>query len=252
MGLLPVARGQSTYINFILVTEKSNPVATSFSDGFKALQDSDSRVRIDQDVIDFSRNMSQDAFTRMCEVLDSGKAISAVVDTTWGGWIKGRKKALEMGLPYVRLQAANLHPFVQAADDFLKSMNAIDAALIFQDKTDLDQGLSYIIGNSFLRIVATQMQDPNILDRLKKMRPRPSNFVVWGDSASINDIYTKAKAKQMITRDTKWTLVVKDLTGSNVNVKDLIQPANVIVVDGYACCNILDRKTGKKFDLISL
>ena len=40
---------------------------------------------------------------------------------TWGGWIKGRRAAVEMGLPYIRVQGAENHPFVQAADDFLES-----------------------------------------------------------------------------------------------------------------------------------
>ena len=46
--------------------------------------------------------------------------ISAIIDLTWGGWIKGRKAAVEMGLPYIRVQGAENHPFVQAADDFLE------------------------------------------------------------------------------------------------------------------------------------
>ena len=40
---------------------------------------------------------------------------------TWGGWIKGKRAAIEMGLPYIRVQGAENHPFVQAADDFLES-----------------------------------------------------------------------------------------------------------------------------------
>ena len=44
-----------------------------------------------------------------------------MIDLTWGGWIKGRRTAAEMGLPYIRVQGAENHPFVQAADDFLES-----------------------------------------------------------------------------------------------------------------------------------
>ena len=44
-----------------------------------------------------------------------------MIDLTWGGWIKGRRAAVEMGLPYIRVQGAENHPFVQAADDFLDS-----------------------------------------------------------------------------------------------------------------------------------
>ena len=40
-------------------------------------------------------------FSAMCERLASG-GISAVVDMAWGGWIKGRKSAADMGVPYIR------------------------------------------------------------------------------------------------------------------------------------------------------
>ena len=51
----------------------------------------------------------------MCQHLATGQ-FSAVVDLAWGGWIKGRKTASALGLPYVRAESAN-HLFVQAADD---------------------------------------------------------------------------------------------------------------------------------------
>ena len=52
---------------------------------------------------------------------ESCSGISGVIDLTWGGWIKGKRAAIEMGLPYIRVQGAENHPFVQAADDFLES-----------------------------------------------------------------------------------------------------------------------------------
>ena len=62
------------------------------------------------------------------------------------------------------MEAAN-HLFVRAADDYLKSIDAIDAAIIFPSKKFLDQSLYYIIGNSFLRIIGAQMEDTNALNR---------------------------------------------------------------------------------------
>ena len=47
--------------------------------------------------------------------------------------MKGQKTANILGLPYIRMQAAN-HLFVQAADDFLKNQKAVDAALIFENQ----------------------------------------------------------------------------------------------------------------------
>jgi hypothetical protein len=37
-----------------------------------------------------------------------------------------------------RVEAAN-HPFVRAADEYLRSLEAVDAALIFETQSSLDQ-----------------------------------------------------------------------------------------------------------------
>ena len=56
-----------------------------------------------------------------------------MIDLTWGGWIKGKRAAIEMGLPYIRVQGAENHPFVQAADDFLESqVSCAKSIAIFQ------------------------------------------------------------------------------------------------------------------------
>ena len=41
-----------------------------------------------------------------------------------------------------RVETAN-HPFVQAADDYLQTLEAVDAALIFEGQTQLDQVLVF-------------------------------------------------------------------------------------------------------------
>ena len=58
-----------------------------------------------------------------------------MIDLTWGGWIKGKRAAIEMGLPYIRVQGAENHPFVQAADDFLESQ--VDVSICYRKKHPL-------------------------------------------------------------------------------------------------------------------
>ena len=52
-------------------------------------------------------------------------------------------------------------------------------------QTKLDQSLYYIIGNSFLRIIGAQLEDPGAFERLQKMRPRPSNYIAWGSTKKV-------------------------------------------------------------------
>ena len=49
----------------------------------------------------FRRNESDARYEDLCAQLETGQ-FSAVVDLAWGGWIKGRKTAAELGLPYIR------------------------------------------------------------------------------------------------------------------------------------------------------
>ena len=145
-----------------------------------------------------------------------------------------------MGIPYIRVEAAN-HPFVRAADDYLKYRKSVDAALIFPKKSGLDQSLYYIIGNSPLRIIGAQMTDTDGLDRLKRMRPRPSNYIVWGSQEELQDIYDKAKAKDMIKRDSKWTLVFNDFTQVDFPQASLKDLTTLMTLTPESCCAVLDR-----------
>ena len=61
----------------------------------------------------------------------------------------------------------------------------------------------YIIGNSFLRIIGAHQEDTDAFRRLKKMRPRPSNYVAWGSTEKVTEAYAKAKEMQMLKRDTR-------------------------------------------------
>ncbi len=87
-------------------------------------------------------------------------------------------------------------------------------------QTKLDQSLYYIIGNSFLRIIGAHQEDSGAFDRLKKMRPRPSNYVAWGSTEAIKAAYKKAKEMQMLKRDTRSRSQGQLLPGHSQTVVD--------------------------------
>ena len=60
----------------------------------------------------------------------------------------------------------------------------LSAELLFS-QAKLDQSLYYIIGNSFLRIIGAQLEDPGAFKRLQDMRPRPSNYIAWGSTKKV-------------------------------------------------------------------
>ena len=228
-------------IKFLVVTEKLQPAMNArFSEGLTAAQDATGET-FEMVNIEFERKNSDAAYEEMCNELGSGE-FSAVVDMAWGGWIKGRKTAAKLGLPYVRLEAAN-HLFVQAADNFMKAQNAVDAALIFEDQIKLDQSLYYIIGNSFLRIIGARQDDPDdAFKRLKKMRPRPSNYIVWGSTDAVKAAYDKARSMQMLKRDIRWTLVFEDMKSETFKNSELDDQTNFVeMLDQENCCIIMNK-----------
>ena len=89
------------------------------------------------------------------------------------------------------------------------------------------------------------MKDPNLLNQINQMRPRPSNFVVWASTNSTVHLYDKAKAKGMIKRDTKWTLVFEDYDYNQFDNAELSQNTNFLTPTERSCCGYLDKADGK-------
>ena len=112
-----VTQGQAD-IKFLLVTESvQSHLNDKFSDGFKKVESSTSDT-FTFEAISFKRKDSDAAHTEMCQMLQTGE-YSAVIDMAWGGWIKGRKTANELGLPYIRVESANpvSYTHLTAADE---------------------------------------------------------------------------------------------------------------------------------------
>ena len=65
----------------------------------------------------------------------------------------------------------------------------MDAALIFETEAQLDQSLYFLIGNSYIRVIVLDLEEPNVMQRLAKMRPSPSYYVAHGDTPTLTKIY---------------------------------------------------------------
>ena len=84
------------------------------------------------------------------------------------------------------------------------------------------------------------------------MRPRPSNYVAWGNTDFLMKLYQKAKNEDMIKRDSKWTLVFEDFKSdyqSNIIRQNLMDLANIIEMSPKSCCIIQDSISSINFFL---
>ena len=97
-----------------------------------------------------------------------------------------------------------------------------------------------------MRIIGANLQDPEAFDRLQKMRPRPSNYITWGTTKELQEIYEKAKSKKMVKRDSKWILVSTDFGGNKIKQESMKDLATVITMTDDTCCPLLE-KSGSEF-----
>ncbi len=100
-----------------------------------------------------------------------------------------------------------------------------------------------------MRIIGGQLEDADALNRLQKMRPRPSNYIAWGTTSQLTDIYEKAKAKDMVKRDSQWTLVQMDFGSEKFPANLLKDPANIFTLDQSACCKLLESSGNVLLDV---
>ena len=101
--------------------------------------------------------------------------------------------------------------------------------------------------------IGANLEDPDAFERLRKMRPRPSNYISWGSTQQLQEVYELAKSKDMIKRDSKWTLVSSDFGGNEIQQNTLKDLATIVTMTDDTCCLILEKtdsklKTGPKFD----
>ncbi|XP_042887113.1 ionotropic receptor 25a-like isoform X1 [Penaeus japonicus] len=166
-----------------------------------------SAVTLNHEVVTVSLDNEELGQGQLCSSIFNGAAL--LLDVTAGGWAYGRDTAAAHGIPYVRLQISN-YQWMSAVDDLLQSRNATDAALIFGTEAQLDQALYYLVEGSVVRVIVLAGIMSNTTETLKKMRPAPSYYVILGSSKEISTLFDKAMQNDLVTRDSRWTLVATD------------------------------------------
>ena len=74
-----------------------------FSRGFNQVIATNPSLRVNMEMVPFSRKESETAYQDMCAKLRQ-RPLTVLVDMTWGGWVKGRRTATRIGIPVIRLQ----------------------------------------------------------------------------------------------------------------------------------------------------
>ena len=206
-----MSQARAADVMLIILTEKNNvqnPFVTAVMQGISVVQTNSNGLTFDHISIVLDRGEEAASLKAFCTAVESNQ-FAAIVDLTWNGWEEVGAKSKVNGFPYIRLDST-VHHFVKAADNYLLDNEAVDTALIFRTEAELDQTLHYLIGNSNLRVMVVDMEENDVITRLSKLRPSPSYYVAHGSTATVIDIYKKAKSKKLVKRDARWTLVFHD------------------------------------------
>uniref|UniRef100_T1IU70 Receptor ligand binding region domain-containing protein n=1 Tax=Strigamia maritima TaxID=126957 RepID=T1IU70_STRMM len=178
-------------------------------------------------------------FETVCNTIKTG--VSIVLDFTWKGFKEVADACLRLGIPYQRIDTT-IGQFVRAADNYLESRTITDAVLIFADEKELHQGLNYLIGNSVIRVLVLSQLDKDIAANLTKLKPAPSNYVVFGKGGYLQDVVKQARASSLIKKDSKWFLVYEDF---NSNDKPDLSPEKATITyiqpRKDLCCQFLSK-----------
>ncbi|XP_059489229.1 ionotropic receptor 25a-like [Neocloeon triangulifer] len=160
----------------------------------------------------YSASKEDETWTAVCRELSNG--VTVIVDATENGYVKLKATADQNFVPYFRIEPT-IGPFARAAAEYVLNLNATDAALIFQNDADMQQGTRALLANSRLRITsyATLRNDTAWL--LRENRPWPDMFLLFAEVASITNILTSAVNYGIVNQDQQWLVVVLNLVSVN-------------------------------------
>ncbi|XP_051160876.1 ionotropic receptor 25a-like isoform X13 [Leptopilina boulardi] len=170
------------------------------------------QLKIDAKKIEVDRENVDTSFQEVCQYLSGG--ITLILDFTWTGWDRLKKMAFSQGIVYIRGDVS-ISPFVQAMDDLLFMKNTTDSALIFENEKELNETLYYLIGNSIIRLVVIDDFSQKQVEKIIKMRPLPSYYVIYASTENMATLFKTAIDGALVTRNGTWNLVFTDFRYQN-------------------------------------
>ncbi|XP_045135403.1 ionotropic receptor 25a-like isoform X2 [Portunus trituberculatus] len=235
MLMMFLAQRTTAQLTLISTIDESMVEAVAWLEEAVKEAETSSGLTIKQEVIMTSLDKEEENEQQFCSALFSGAAL--VLDVTAGGWTFAQDTAAAHGIPYVRVQVSN-YQWLAATDHLLQSRNATDAALIFGSEAELDQALYYLVEGSVVRVIVLPGIDDKTTTTLRKMRPAPSYYVILAATDRLTALFNQAIRRNLVTRDSRWTLVAMDHGAENFDRTTLAGSTGVTLVNPTreVCC----------------
>ncbi|XP_069941255.1 ionotropic receptor 25a isoform X1 [Cherax quadricarinatus] len=241
--ILVLARASLAQLTIVSTLDESLQEGVAWLDEAVSQAQKTTGLTLLQVVVKVSLDAAEDdSQQKLCSALYNGVAV--VVDVTAGGWTQARETAATYGIPYVRVQLSN-YQWMTATEHFLLSRNATDAALIFTSEAQVDQALYYLVEGSVVRVIVLTGVDDSTTNTLKKMRPSPAYYVILGPMQDLISLFSKAVQQQLVTRDSRWTLVATDHKSAKFDREALRESTGVTLMAPTQdiCCALRRRQS---------
>lgn len=122
----------------------------------------------------------------VCEI--GKKGLSIFIDGTYSGSHVTRDALKRTDVPYFTIDYS-IQSYVKNMERYLLKRKAIDVVMIFQDANATRQGLFNFVRNSPLRVILLDELRPNVIKRLKTLRPAPNFYAIIADTANMEGLF---------------------------------------------------------------
>ena len=82
-----------------------------------------------------------------------------------------------------------IQSYVQTLVKYLQERKALDAVIIFQDEKLCEEALYNFILINPLRVILLDQLRPNVINKLKTLRPAPNYYAIVADTVNMERLY---------------------------------------------------------------
>lgn len=78
-------------------------------------------------------------------------------------------------------------------ESYLLERKAVDAVFIFQSEQETDEAIFKFILNSSLRVILLSSLAPNVIERLRTLRPAPNYYAIVANTVNMKVLFKRVR-----------------------------------------------------------
>lgn len=101
----------------------------------------------------------------------------------------------------------SIQSFVKIMQNYLIERKALDAVFILQSERETDEALFNFMRNSSLRVILLDQLAPNVIERLRALRPAPNYYAIVANTVNMKVLFKRVRHNLYIIfmrREKNW------------------------------------------------